>query len=106
MMRISQVMQKIEGAKDNIETFDIKVVEAIQNPSVDMKETDDYGIQLSELLMQSLITLDGVDCPSEFQTARQKRREAVKLCQELMDRVDQSRAAFKEVYHSNKQQKL
>ncbi|KAI7896070.1 uncharacterized protein EV154DRAFT_412098 [Mucor mucedo] len=96
MMRISKVMDKIEGAKDKIEEFDIGVVCVMENPQTEKrKETEDLGIYLSELLMQALITLDGVDCPSEFETARQDRRKGVKVCQELMDRVDGSRATLK-----------
>lgn len=98
-------MNKINGSKDKIEEFDIKVISAIENPSIDeptKKEIEDLGIYLSELLMQSLITLDGVECPSEFETARKNRREAVKLCQELMDRVDQSRAVLKQLYNKQK----
>lgn len=91
-------MDKIDGSKDKIEEFDIRVISVIENPSQneqERKETEDLGIHLSELLMQALITLDGVDCPSEFETARMNRRKGVKLCQELMDRVDQSRATLK-----------
>lgn len=97
MSRIAKVMDKIDGAKDQIEEFDIGVVSVIENPQLPerRKEIEDLGIYLSELLMQALITLDGVDCPSEFQTARQNRRMGVKQCQELMDRVDQSRATLK-----------
>ncbi|CAG8829903.1 12510_t:CDS:2, partial [Gigaspora rosea] len=39
-----------------------------------------------ETLTQSLFTLDEVICPPEFETARQKRREAVKFTQGLIDR--------------------
>ena len=38
--------------------------------------------------MQTLLTLDDVSCPPEFETARKKRREAVKYTQGLIDRVD------------------
>ncbi|KAI8642461.1 hypothetical protein BD408DRAFT_344298, partial [Parasitella parasitica] len=108
MMRISKVMEKIEGSKDKIEEFDIKVVTLLEGgETVDRKETEDLGIYLSELLMQSLITLDGVDCPVEFATARTNRRQGVKECQELMDRVDQARAALKQAQISkNNKQKL
>lgn len=114
MNRISKVMDKINGAKDKIEEFDIMVVSALENIAQDeskRKVTEDLGIYLSELLMQSLITLDGVDCPSEFEAARKDRRQAVKVCQELMDRVDQTRATLKQLYTTtttttNQQQKL
>lgn len=107
MNRIAKVMSNINGSKDKIEEFDIMVVSALENPTQvesNRKETEDLGIYLSELLMQSLITLDGVDCPSEFETARKDRRHAVKVCQELMDRVDQTRAVLKQLYTN--QQKL
>lgn len=106
-MRISKVMDKIDGSKDKIEEFDIKVVSLLEGGQQDdsiRKETEDLGIYLSELLMQSLITLDGVDCPSEFITARANRRQGVKQCQELMDRVDQARAVLKQI--QNNKQKL
>lgn len=100
-------MNKIDGSKAKIEQFDIMVVAALEAqqqsylPPIDetkKKETEDLGIYLSELLMQALITLDGVECPSEFETARANRRQGVKICQELMDRVDQSRAVLKQAY--------
>jgi hypothetical protein len=47
-----------------------------------------------EKLMQSLLVLDGIDFSSnnssqEFTIARQKRRDAVKFTQQLIDRVDE-----------------
>jgi hypothetical protein len=109
MTRISKVMKTIDGSKDKIEEFDIKVISVIEGGTDirtwdehQRKEIDDLGIYLSELLMQSLITLDGVDCPSEFETARAHRRQGVKQCQALMDRVDQSRAILKQLYNTNK----
>lgn len=104
MIRISKVMDKIEGSKDKIEEFDIRVVSMLDGEQNDTmrKETEDLGIYLSELLMQSLIALDGVDCPSEFVTARANRRQGVKHCQELMDRVDQARAALKQQQNKQK----
>jgi hypothetical protein len=98
-------MDKIDRSKDKIEEFDILVVAALEQQQSSLpidenkkKETEDLGIHLSELLMQALITLDGVECPSEFETARANRRQGVKICQELMDRVDQSRAVLKQLY--------
>ncbi|KAI9013977.1 hypothetical protein CLU79DRAFT_767898 [Phycomyces nitens] len=59
----------------------------------EQKKLNDQGIFLSEQLMQGLITLDGVDCPPQFDAARQRRREGVRISQELLDRVDRSRTA-------------
>ncbi|KAI8366901.1 hypothetical protein BD560DRAFT_400459 [Blakeslea trispora] len=101
MTRISNLMQKVNQSKDQIETLDVRVVAAIERTLDDrqIKETEDLGIYLSEVLMQALIGLDGVECPPEFETARAKRREGVKQCQALMDRVDQSRHALKQAVH-------
>ncbi|OBZ85525.1 BAG family molecular chaperone regulator 1 [Choanephora cucurbitarum] len=98
MTRISNLMQKVNQSREQIETLDIQVVAAIEHTLDDkgLKETEDLGIFLSEVLMQALIGLDSVECPPEFETARAKRREGVKQCQALMDRVDQSRSALKQ----------
>lgn len=109
MTRISKVMKTIDGSKDKIEEFDIKVISVIEGGTdiqtwddQQRKQIEDLGLFLSELLMESLITLDGVVCPSEFETARAHRRQGVKQCQALMDRVDQSRAVLKQLYNTNK----
>lgn len=63
----------------------------------DKKGLQDNGIYLSETLMQALIKLDGVECPFEFETARQRRREGVRYVQRLLERVDETRAVAKEL---------
>ncbi|KAI8989309.1 hypothetical protein BDB01DRAFT_533396 [Pilobolus umbonatus] len=101
MINISKVMDRVEQSKERIEEFDMRVISIIESNEVEVvekqrKEVEELGISLAELLMQSLITLDGVDCPSEFINARSRRREGVKLCQELMDHVDSTRSTLKE----------
>ncbi|CAO3617735.1 unnamed protein product [Cunninghamella echinulata] len=59
------------------------------------KKMQDKGLYCSEKLMQALIKLDGVECPMEFDTARQKRREGVRCTQKLLDRVDVIRATVR-----------
>ncbi|KAI8880575.1 hypothetical protein K501DRAFT_335303 [Backusella circina FSU 941] len=96
LIRISKAMDKIEGSKEPIEQLEILVVSVMEHNEENRKEAEDLGTSLSETLMQALITLDGVDCPPDFQTARLKRKEAVKMCQELMDRVDQVKTILKQ----------
>ncbi|ORY95488.1 hypothetical protein BCR43DRAFT_564371 [Syncephalastrum racemosum] len=67
----------------------------------DKKRLQDSGIYLSEKLMQALIKLDGVECPFEFETARQRRREGVRYVQRLLDRVDEARAIAKDLCRSH-----
>lgn len=105
MIRISKITNTINGSLSKVEEFNTKVKFITEREAnVDQafrKEVEDLGIYLSEVLMQALIALDGVDCPSEFATARTNRRQAVKQCQALMDSVDQSRAILKQL-SSNK----
>jgi hypothetical protein len=56
------------------------------------KKLQDQGIYCSERLMQALIRLDAVECPMEFDKARQKPRESVRFTQRLLDRVDNLRS--------------
>ncbi|RUS12516.1 hypothetical protein BC937DRAFT_87672, partial [Endogone sp. FLAS-F59071] len=58
------------------------------------KMTDTHNL-LSEQLMQQLLTLDGIAFPPEFETARQKRREAVRAVQGYLDRLDRITAELK-----------
>ncbi|KAF9579871.1 hypothetical protein BGW38_003694 [Lunasporangiospora selenospora] len=48
---------------------------------------DTHGM-ISEILLQSLLVLDGVTCPPEYEVARVKRREAVRETQKLLDIMD------------------
>lgn len=68
--------------------------------AADKKILYEKGVYLSEKLMQALITLDGVECSPEFQTARQRRREGVRLLQAFLERVDAARAEAKPLLHA------
>eukprot|EP00842_Homolaphlyctis_polyrhiza_P004800 jgi/Hompol1/5320/HPOL_000764-RA len=57
-------------------------------PLLTQKAMQDEYAKLSELLLQRLIKIDGVDCPAEFADARSHRREAVRFVQSKMDFVD------------------
>lgn len=101
MMRISKIMKTVQGSLEKVEEFNTKVKFITEREAnVDQpfrKEVEDLGIYLSEVLMQALIALDGVECPPDFVTARTNRRQGVKQCQALMDSVDQSRAILKQL---------
>lgn len=96
-------MEKVENCKEKIEQFDMMVIyilQGIETSSEKRKETEDLGIYVNEVLMQALIALDGVDCPHEFQTARANRKKGVRECQELMDRIEGSRASLKQYFNN------
>lgn len=83
------------GLVAEIETFQQNVMGQSSSSSNDIKVLQDKGVYLTEKIMQALISLDGVECPPEFQTARQRRREGVKFSQQLLERVDTIRAKIK-----------
>ncbi|KNC95930.1 hypothetical protein, variant [Spizellomyces punctatus DAOM BR117] len=57
-------------------------------PSDPPKSLRDLYAKASELLLQSLLKLDGVTCPPDFENARAKRKEAVRFVQSHLDRID------------------
>ncbi|TPX71454.1 hypothetical protein SpCBS45565_g01186 [Spizellomyces sp. 'palustris'] len=57
-------------------------------PNDPPKYLRDLYAKASELLLQSLLKLDGVTCPPDFENARAKRKEAVRFVQSHLDRID------------------
>ncbi|CDZ98306.1 BCL2-associated athanogene-like proteins and related BAG family chaperone regulators [Phaffia rhodozyma] len=51
---------------------------------------------LSEMLLQTLLWLDGIDCPSSYEEARKERKEGVKSVQGWLDRIDSANKTAKE----------
>ncbi|KAL1743358.1 hypothetical protein HDZ31DRAFT_65087 [Schizophyllum fasciatum] len=49
---------------------------------------DREHLRLAELLLQSLLRLDGIVAESEWQDARRERKEGVREVQSLLDRLD------------------
>ncbi|KAL1724061.1 hypothetical protein EV715DRAFT_245698 [Schizophyllum commune] len=49
---------------------------------------DREHLRLGELLLQSLLRLDGINAESEWQDARRERKEGVREVQGLLDRLD------------------
>ncbi|KAI8812979.1 hypothetical protein BJ742DRAFT_790665 [Cladochytrium replicatum] len=61
----------------------------------DVKRLQDTSLRCGEMLMQTLLKIDGVTV-GENERARAKRKEAVKMVQGLMDRVDGLKERVKE----------
>lgn len=99
MLRISRIVDSI--SKELMQQIDLfeKMADTSKPPltEANKKKLQDKGVYLSEVIMQSLIKLDCIECPSEYGTARQHRREGVRLSQKLLDRVDKSRAIVREL---------
>ncbi|KAG1435653.1 hypothetical protein G6F56_013889 [Rhizopus delemar] len=81
-----------EGAEQELTELE-EAIEKAQGAE-EKKKLNDKRIFMSEKIMQSLISLDSVECPSEFETARQRRRESVRYSQQLLGRVDKAKAAL------------
>ncbi|KAI8321975.1 hypothetical protein GQ54DRAFT_333607 [Martensiomyces pterosporus] len=60
------------------------------------KKLQDSYLFINETLMQSLLKIDGVECPPEADKARQRRRQAVRLLQSWMDQMDSKRESVKD----------
>ncbi|CAO3587188.1 unnamed protein product [Absidia cylindrospora] len=103
--RISSIIDGLsDNVVDDINAYEVLVLEqqkvTISGIKIDegtKKKIQDQGIYCSERLMQALIRLDGVECPMEFDTARQKRRESVRFTQKLLDRVDKLRGTARSI---------
>ncbi|CAG8785768.1 30709_t:CDS:2, partial [Gigaspora margarita] len=96
---IARISQSVEKTKTNlipqIESFETSVATYLSTENNDdtvKSKLAEAHHCIVETLMQSILTLDSVVCPPEFETARQKRREAVKFTQGLIDRVDEVKA--------------
>ncbi|KAI9488385.1 hypothetical protein BDB00DRAFT_884866 [Zychaea mexicana] len=108
IVRIGKVVDPIKATMeqdiDNFRSFVHEQQQQSTSAAVDettKKTMQDKGIYLSEKLMQALITLDGVECPPGFDTARQKRREGVRLLQKRLEQVDEVRAIVKTLCSSS-----
>ncbi|KAJ2784510.1 hypothetical protein GGI15_002245 [Coemansia interrupta] len=64
--------------------------------STERKKLDDAYMFINETLMQSLLKIDGIECPPEAEKARQRRRQAVKLLQSWMDQMDRKKESVKQ----------
>ncbi|CDH56008.1 hypothetical protein RO3G_09879 [Lichtheimia corymbifera JMRC:FSU:9682] len=105
IQRIVKLLDPIKATMDaDIKAFNTLVQEKKSQEeslsAADKKILYEKGVFLSEKLMQALITLDGVECSPEFQTARQRRREGVRLLQAFLERVDAARAEAKPLLHA------
>jgi hypothetical protein len=100
MVRISKTTAPLDTITGDIGSFEELVKSYKADAKLDdiqKKTIQDRGIFLSEKIMQCLISLDSVECPSEFETARQRRREGVRLAQKLLEQVDSARAIGKQL---------
>ncbi|EIE85169.1 hypothetical protein G6F46_012064 [Rhizopus delemar] len=92
VLRIAKIVDTLSvGTEQELAEFE-KTIEKEKITNDEKKKLDDKRIYLSEKIMQCLINLDSVECPPDFETARQRRREGVRYSQKLLGRVDKAKA--------------
>ncbi len=72
---------------------DIKLY--MEGQSIPVKQLKHNHARLGELLMQSLLKVDGVTFDSSFEMARMKRKQTVTYFQDLLESVDKLREQAK-----------
>ena len=98
LTQISETVKKVnETIVPDIESYERRVKEFVRHPqeAKEQKKLGDYGTYLSEQLMQLLFDFDGIMCGPEFEQARRQRKEGVRQCQALLDKVDSIKALIK-----------
>ncbi|KAJ3188172.1 hypothetical protein HDU85_005322 [Gaertneriomyces sp. JEL0708] len=109
---IHRLDKLVEGARNTIlpmvDDYCREGEEFIENvqPAMEIpKRLRDLYAKVSELLLQSLLKVDGVVLPPQGENARLKRRSCVKLIQSELDKIDKLRdrivAATRNVTSSN-----
>ncbi|KAI9273610.1 hypothetical protein BY458DRAFT_508333 [Sporodiniella umbellata] len=93
VQRITKIMDTLsKGTEQELSELELALEKTSEEE--EKKKLNDKRIYLSEKIMQCLISLDSVECPFEFETARQQRRESVRYSQQLLGRVDKVKAVL------------
>ncbi|KAI8149382.1 hypothetical protein BJV82DRAFT_573720 [Fennellomyces sp. T-0311] len=102
LAQISETTKKLnEKIVPDIESYERRVKEFVSKTAPkqpkEQQKLVEYGVYLNEQLMQILFDFDKVVCGVEFEKARQQRKEGVRQCQALLDKVDSIKALVKTV---------
>jgi hypothetical protein len=79
----------VDAALGQISDLVQKANDIMKQPQDTLKE----NIKAGEMLLQTLLKLDGVECSSD--AVRQSRKEAVRTIQQLLDQVDKQKEKLK-----------
>ncbi|EGG10652.1 uncharacterized protein MELLADRAFT_76892 [Melampsora larici-populina 98AG31] len=84
--------QTVLNLRPKVEELEASVQADDQEPKTwDSNQLQSFST-VSEMLLQSLLKLDGFEIDVEWNEARAARKESVKLVQSLLDRLDQAKA--------------
>ncbi|KAG5460859.1 MAG: hypothetical protein BJ554DRAFT_7043 [Olpidium bornovanus] len=61
-----------------------------------LKKVTDLRLWITEMAMRALLHLDAIECPREFDAARERRKEGVNRLQGILDRTDSIRDRLQE----------
>ncbi|KAI8871143.1 hypothetical protein GQ42DRAFT_154711 [Ramicandelaber brevisporus] len=102
--KINDIMRPLHGDlavslykyTEGVDAFESKYGSNRENGDYDIPARDseyqslkEQQVYLSEMIMQILLKLDGVECPEGFEEARTARRAAVRECNRLSDSIEQ-----------------
>ncbi|KAI7819753.1 hypothetical protein BX661DRAFT_208021 [Kickxella alabastrina] len=85
------VDQFLSGSMDGLHGEALNEIKAKER-----KKLNDAYMFINEMLMQSLLKIDSLDCPPEAEKARQRRRQVVRMLQSWMDQMDHKRDSVKQ----------
>jgi hypothetical protein len=83
----SQILQKLIDIKTFITREVCPLIAQFEQMDARDKEFSKLHLKISELLMQSLLKVDSVDCQSDSE--KLERKEMVKLIQGNLDAIDE-----------------
>ncbi|KAL2911561.1 hypothetical protein HK105_208960 [Polyrhizophydium stewartii] len=88
------IVPMLEVYQRNVEAFTSPDRADRPQPTLTQKQIKDEHAKITELLLQSLLKVDGVECESDMVDARAKRREAVRFIQGRLDIADALKERF------------
>ncbi|KAJ3122304.1 hypothetical protein HK101_006601, partial [Irineochytrium annulatum] len=71
-----------------IDAFSAGSTQFLSSPADDWKTLREQHARIGELLLQSLLKIDGVQVPAFHEDVRARRKECVREVNALLDRVD------------------
>ncbi|KAH9814923.1 hypothetical protein DFH28DRAFT_969799 [Melampsora americana] len=87
--------ETILNIKPKVEELEESIKSNEENQSLNPNQLNQFTT-LSEMLLQSLLKLDGFEIDVEWNEARSARKESVKIVQTLLDRLDQAKVNQKQ----------
>jgi hypothetical protein len=83
------LIQRLDSLQAEAREVIQPMVKQFSQTDMESKSRNKEYARLSELIMQALLRVDNINCESDMEAARQKRKETVAIFQSLLSNVDQ-----------------